>query len=66
MSSPTRKGATQNLREYDQGPRKLTRIMKKQLVSHPRRPQERQTKRPVTSKDEKKPKIVNLPSSSRK
>ena len=32
--------------------------MKKQPGSHPRRPQERQTKRPVTSKDVKMPKIV--------
>jgi hypothetical protein len=46
MSSPTRKGATQNPREVDQGPRRSTRTMKKQPGSHPRRPQERQTKRP--------------------
>jgi hypothetical protein len=61
MSSPTRKGATQNPREVDQVPRRSTRTMKKQPGSHPRRPQERQTKRPVTSKDVKMPKIVKSP-----
>jgi hypothetical protein len=35
--------------------------MKKQAGSHPGRPQERQTKRPVTSKDVKVPKIVKVP-----
>ena len=64
MSSPTRKGATQNPREVDQGPRRSTRTMKKQPGSHPRRPQERQTKRPVTSKDVKMPKIVKSPPAS--
>jgi hypothetical protein len=49
MSSPTRKGATQNPREVDQRPRRSTRTMKKQPGSPPRRPQERQTKKPVTS-----------------
>ena len=38
--------------------------MKKQPGSHPRRPQERQTKRPVTSKDVKVPKIVKSPPAS--
>jgi hypothetical protein len=55
MSLPTRKGATQNPRKVDQGPRWSTRTMKKQPASHPRRPQERQTKRPVTSTDVKMP-----------
>ena len=64
MSSPTRKGATQNPREVDQGPRRSTRTMKKQPGSHPRKPQERQTKRPVTSKDVKMPKIVKSPPAS--
>ena len=66
MSSPTREGATQNPREVDQGPtpRRSTRIMKKQPGSHPRRRQERQTKRPVTSKDVKMPKIVKSPPAS--
>jgi hypothetical protein len=40
--------------------------MKKQPDSHPRRPQEGQTKRPVTSKDVQMPKIVNSPSSYQK
>jgi hypothetical protein len=40
--------------------------MKKQLGNHPRSPQERQTKRPVTSKAVKMPKIVKSPSSSQK
>jgi hypothetical protein len=64
MSSPTRKGATHNPREVDQGPRRSTRTMKKQPGSHPRRPQERQAKRPVTSKDVNMPKIVKSPPSS--
>jgi hypothetical protein len=66
MSSPTRKDSTQNLREVDQGPRRSTRTMKKQPDSHPRRPQERQTKRQVTSKDVKMPKIVKSPKSFQK
>jgi hypothetical protein len=66
MSSPTRKGATHNPREVDQGPRRSTRTMTKQPGNHPRRPQERQTKRPVTSKDVKMPKIVKSPSSFQK
>jgi hypothetical protein len=66
MSSPTRKGATQKLREIDQGPRRSTRIMKKQPGSHPKKTQEQQTKRPITSKDVKMPKIVKSPSSSQK
>jgi hypothetical protein len=65
MSSPTRKGATHNPREVDQGPRRSTRMMK-QPGNHPRRHQERQTKRPVTSKDVKMPKIVKSPSSFQK
>jgi hypothetical protein len=64
MSSPTRKGATQNPKEIDQGPRRSTSTTKKQPGSHPRRPQERQTKRPVISKEVKMPKIVKSPSSS--
>jgi hypothetical protein len=66
MSSPTRKGATQKQREVDQGHRRSTRIMKKQPGSHPKRPQERQTKRPVTSKDVRMPTIVKSPSFSQK
>jgi hypothetical protein len=66
MSSPKTKGATPNPREVDQAPRRLTRTMKKQPGSHPRRPQERQAKRPVTTKDVKMPKIVKSPSSYQK
>jgi hypothetical protein len=66
MSSPTRKGATHNPREVDQAPRRSTKTMKKQPGSHPRRPQECQTKRPDTSKDVQMPKIVKSPSSSQK
>jgi hypothetical protein len=58
--------ATHNPREVDQGPTRSTRTRKKQPSSHPRRPQERQTKRPVTSDDVKMPKIVKSPSSSQK
>jgi hypothetical protein len=64
MSSPTRKGVTQNPRNVDQGPRRSTRIMKKQPRSYPRRPQELQAKITVTSKDVKMSKIVKSPSSS--
>jgi RNase H-like domain found in reverse transcriptase len=35
MSSPTRKGATQNPREVDQGPRRSTRTMKKPDFNKP-------------------------------
>jgi hypothetical protein len=67
MSSPTRKGATQNPREIDQGPRRSTRTMRKQAGNHPRRPQEQHPKKfPLTSKDVKMPKIVNSPSSFQK
>jgi hypothetical protein len=66
MSSPTRKGATHNPREVDQGPRRSTRTMKEQPGNYPRRPQKRQTKRLVTSKDVKMPKIFKSPSSSQK
>jgi hypothetical protein len=55
MNSPTRKGATHNPREVDQGPRRSTRTLKKQAGNHPRRPQEHHTKRPVSSKDVKMP-----------
>jgi hypothetical protein len=66
MSSPTRKGAAHNPREVDPGPRRSTRTMMKQAGNHPRRPQEQQTKRPVTSKGVQMPKIVKSPSSSQK
>jgi hypothetical protein len=66
MSSPTRKGAAHNPREVDQGPRRSTRAMMKQAGSHPRKPQERQTKRLVTSKVVQMPKTVKSPSSSQK
>jgi hypothetical protein len=66
MSSPTRKGATHNPREVDQGPRRSTRTMRKQPGNHLRRPQERQTKRLVTSRDVKMPKIVKSTSDSQK
>jgi hypothetical protein len=44
-------GCIQTPREGDQGCRRSGRIMKKQSDSHPRRHQEHQTIRPVTSKD---------------
>jgi hypothetical protein len=40
--------------------------MEKQPASHSRRPLDHQTKRPVTSRDVKMPKIVKSPSSSQK
>jgi hypothetical protein len=66
MNSPTRKGASQNPRKVNQGPRRSTSTLKKRPGSYRRRPQEHQTKRPVTSKDVKIPKIVKSPSSSQK
>jgi hypothetical protein len=66
MISPTRKGATHNPREVDLAPKSSARTMKKQPGNHPRRPQEQQTKRSVTSIDVKMPKIVKSPSSSQK
>jgi hypothetical protein len=38
--------------------------MKKRPDNHPRRPEERHTKRPVTSNDVKMPKVVTLASSA--
>jgi hypothetical protein len=66
MISRTRKVATQNPREDDQGRKRSTRIMKKQPGIHPRRLEGRQTKWPFASKDIKMPKVVKSPSTSKK
>ena len=63
MSSPTKRGVTQNPRDADQGLRRSTRISKKQPGDHARKPQGRQTKRSMSSKDTKMPKIIKSASS---
>jgi hypothetical protein len=65
MSSPTRRGVIQNHRNSYQGLRRSARISKKQPGDHARNPQGRQTKRSVSSKDTKMPKIINSASSLR-
>jgi hypothetical protein len=64
MSSPTRRGVTQNPREADQGLRRSARISKKQPGGHARRPEGRQSKRCISSKDIKMPKIIKSASST--
>jgi hypothetical protein len=44
MTSPTKRGVTQNPRDADQGLRKSDRISKKQPGNHARKPKGRQTK----------------------
>jgi hypothetical protein len=63
MSSPTKRGVTQNPRDSGQGPRRSARISKKQPGDHARKPQGRQTKRSVSSKDTKMPKVIKSASS---
>jgi hypothetical protein len=63
MSSPTKRGVTQHPRDADQGLRRSTRKSKKQPGDHARKPQGRQTKRSVSSKDTKMPKIIKSASS---
>jgi hypothetical protein len=64
MSSPTKRGVTQNPREADQGLRRSARISKKQPGGHARRPGSRQSKRSISSKDIKMPKIIKSASST--
>ena len=64
MSSPTKRGVTQNPREADQGLRRSARISKKQPGGHARRPGSRQSKRSISSKDIKMPKIIKSASSA--
>jgi hypothetical protein len=63
MSSPTKREVTQNPRDSDQGLRRSARISKKQPGDHARKPQDRQTKRSVSSRDTKMPKIIKSASS---
>jgi hypothetical protein len=63
LSSPTKRGVTQNPRNSDHGLRRSARIIKKQPGDHAKKPQGRQTKRSVSSKDTKMPKIINSASS---
>jgi hypothetical protein len=58
MSSPTKSD--------DQGIRRSTRINKKQPGDHARKTEDRQTKRSISSKDTKMPKIIKSTSSSEK
>jgi hypothetical protein len=64
MSSPTKRGGTQNPREADQGLRGSARISKKQPSGHARRPESQQSKRSISSKDIKMPNIVKSASST--
>jgi hypothetical protein len=63
MSSPTKWGATQNPRDAIQGLRRSARITKKQPGDHARKQQGRQTKRFISSRDTKMPKIIKSASS---
>jgi hypothetical protein len=63
MSSPTKRGVSQNPREADQGLRRSARISKKQPGGHFRRSEGRQTKRSISSRDTKIPKIIKSASS---
>ena len=58
MSSPTKRGVIQNPRGADQELRRSARINKKQPGGHVRRPEGSQTKRYISTKDTKMPKIV--------
>jgi hypothetical protein len=66
MSSPTKRGATQNPRDVDQGLRSSTRTNKEQPVEHARKTEIRQTKRSISSRDTKMPKIIKSASSIKK
>jgi hypothetical protein len=66
MSSLTKRGVTQNPRDTDQGIRRSTRTNKKQLVDHTRKSEVHQTKRSISSKDTKMPKIIKSASSIEK
>jgi hypothetical protein len=63
MSSPTKRGVTQYPRDSDQGLRKSARKSHKQPGDHARKPQGRQTKRSVSSRETKIPKIIKSASS---
>jgi hypothetical protein len=66
MSSPTKRGVTQNQKDLDQGLRRSTRINKKQPDDHARKTEDRQTKRPISSRNTKMPKIIKSTSSIEK
>jgi hypothetical protein len=66
MSSPTKRGVTQNPKDFDQGLRRSTRINKKQSGDHNRKTEDRQTKRSISYKDTKMPKIIKSTSSIEK
>jgi hypothetical protein len=61
MNSPTKRGVTQNPRDADQGLRRSA--SKKQPGDHARKPEGCQTKRSISSKDTKMPKIIKSASS---
>jgi hypothetical protein len=64
MSSPTKRGVTQKPKEGDQGLRRSARISIRQPGVHARRPESRQSKRSISSKDIKMPKIIKSASST--
>jgi hypothetical protein len=66
MSSSTKRGVTQNPREAGQGIRKSVRISKRQPGDHARKPEGGQTRRSISSKDTKMPKIIKSASSTEK
>ena len=66
MSSSTKRGATQNPRENDQGLRRSARLNRKPPGGHVRKPEGSQTKRPISNKDTKMPKIVKSASPTKK
>jgi hypothetical protein len=60
MRSPTKRGVTQNPKEADQG------LREKQPSGRFRKPEGHQTKRSISSKDTKMPKIIKSASSTEK
>jgi hypothetical protein len=66
ISSPTKRGVTQNPKDVDQVLRRSTRINKKQPVDHSRKKEDHQTKRSISSRDTKMPKSIKSASSIEK
>jgi BRCT domain type II-containing protein len=66
MSSPTKRGVIQNSRDTDQGLRRSTRTIKKQPGDHARKTEDHQTKRSISSRHTKMPKIIKSASSIEK
>jgi hypothetical protein len=66
MRSPTKRGVTQNPTDADQGMRRSTRTNKKQPGDYTRKTEGHQTRRSISSKDTKMPKIIKSASSIEK